>query len=434
MNRISSSRRTVGTLAALFGTALAFNGAPAHAQQTEIDALRQQLAELQARLDKLETTQKDTAAAVKAAAPSVTSSSKVPLVVSGLAQLQSLNYLDEDIHTGGANSRDTFRLRRGEVRVTAPAITSRLSATVMFDLARSSSTNVAASNNGTNILQDLQGTYQFKRSPKGNLFLDLGQFKTPIGYEAALVGSSALPFLERSLIFTGRDNVNSTYGDQRDIGLQARAVYPQFEARVGIFNGFGDRQNNLSLSDNKAVIGLLAFKPQFVPGLTLGVSGGTGNTGISTTVGTPATSINSNVDRDILNAFLAYKKNKFGVQGEYLRGNSDAIIVGANTVAARDVEGYYLGGSYSLTPRLELLARYDHLDTNRDVNDAAVTDYLIGANYYIKGNNAKLQVNLVKRNGGDNAPNSVTNGIVTNPASNYRNDRLELRTGLQLAF
>jgi len=412
---------------ALAGFAVTSGGVPAGAQQAELDTLREQIAALQKRLDALE-------AAQKKAAPTVATvpvtSSRFPLVVGGLIQLQSLNYLSETVRPGGIGSNDTFRLRRGEIRLTAPAITNRLSGTLMLDFARPASTSTANTFQGAqnNILQDLQVSFRASSptNSRSQLFVDGGQFKVPIGYEAVLTPNPQVPFLERSLIYTGRDPFGATYGDQRDVGVQLRALTPQLEARAGVFNGFGDRQNALSASDQKALIALLAFKPRFADGLTLGVSGGVGDTGVSFTP-TMGSVANLRASRNIFNAFGVLKLRKLTFQGEYLRGHSAPFTLAGTTNGARNLQGFYAGGSYFLRPRFEALLRYDTLDFNQQQAGNIVRDYLLGLNYYIVGQN-KVQINLVRRVGGANAPTG------TNPAANYRDNRLELRSGVQLAF
>jgi len=425
--KISFSQHKQSFALALTGFAVAWTSVPAHAQQSELDALREQMAALQKRLDALETAQKKPAPAPLT--PPVTSG-KFPVTIGGLIQLQSLNYPSETVKPGGIGSNDTFRLRRGEIRITAPSITDRLSGTAMFDVARPASTTTPGAFQGAsnNLLQDLQVTYRLSTAASNAkaFFVDAGQFKVPIGYESALVPTSQVQFLERSLIFTGRDPFGTTYGDQRDIGLQARAVSSQIEARLGIFNGFGDRQNALAATDEKAIIGLVAFKPRFINGLTVGVSGGIGNTGVSFTP-TNGTAANLKANRNIVNAFGVYKINQFTFQGEYLRGHSAPFTLSGTTNSARNLQGFYAGGSYLFNPRFETLLRYDTLDFNTDQTGNIVRDYILGANYYIKGQN-KVQINLVRRVGGSNAPTS------TNPAANYRDNRLELRSGVQLSF
>ena len=441
---VFSSRRTLRAVAGLIGASVALSGAPAHAQQSEIDLLRQQLAELQARLDKLETTQSAAAATIKTNTPTVATGSKLPLTISGLAQVHSLNFLDEDINNNGAPSFDTFRLRRAEIRLTAPSITPRISGTVMLDPAKITSlrgnSSTGAIRERDNILQEIQISYLLSKTASGSNTIDVGQFKIPIGYES-LQSSGALGTIERALIFTQRDGFDGGYGDVRDTGIQLRGTLKQLEYRLGVFNGIGDRQNGLSLRDNKAVLARVSYRPTQIKGLEFGVSGGKGNTGVQTFLASTnaagavtTTSVTTRADRNLFNAFAAYKKDKLTLQGEYLTGKAVPITVasnattGATTTAGRDVKGYYGHIGYLFTPKLEGILRYDYFDTNRDGANADVKDIVLGLNYYIKGNNAKIQTNLIKRNGGDNAPTS------TNPSSNLRNDRLELRTAFQVAF
>ena len=424
---------SLACVAGLVGLGFAFLDAPAHAQQSELDVLRQQIAEMQAKLQQLEDAQKKVADTAKTA-PAVTT--KSPVVISGLLQVQSLNYPSENIQNNGESSRDTFRLRRGELRVNAPSITNKISGMLMIDPAKTATNRNA--NNGTassvirlrdNILQEIQLSYAISKNPKRGLILDAGQFKIPVGFES-LQGSSALPFTERALIFTQRDPFDGGYGDVRDTGIQLRANFPEIEARLGVFNGIGDRQNGLALSDHKAILGWLAYKPKSVAGLQIGISGGQGNTGVEgvQTVNGANIAITPRDHRKIFNAFAAYKKDKFSAQGEYLTGDATPIQVNNGMLAGRNIKGYYGSVGYFFTPKIEGVARYDYVDTNRDRADSDVTDYLLGVNYYFKGNNAKLQTNLVKRNGGANAATNL------NPASNLRNDRYELRTSFQIAF
>jgi hypothetical protein len=99
---------------------------------------------------------------------------------------------------------DTFRLRRGEIRITAPSITPRLSGTIMFDPAKAQFNRSASfGESGSNtirardaILQEIQLSYLLKKAAPGtqnNIYVDVGQYKIPVGYES-LLSSSALPW------------------------------------------------------------------------------------------------------------------------------------------------------------------------------------------------------------------------------------------------
>ena len=161
--------------------------------------------------------------------------------------------------------------------------------------------------------------------------------------------------------------------------------------------------------------------------MQVGVSGGRGNTG---TRNTGSLLEGPRTERDLLNFFAAYKKNKFSLQGEYLEGDSQGFVNGTGDLTARDLRGYYLGVGYAFSPKIEGVFRYDYLDADRDGSgDTSVRDLIAGINYYIKGNNAKIQFNILRRNGASD----LTFGS-SNPASDTRNDRTEFRTNFQIAF
>ena len=390
--------------------------APAQAQQTETQALRTQIEELQKRLDAIEAAQAATAAS---STPNpLTTKEKV--VLSGLLQVHSLNFPSEDVRTGGTRASDTFRLRRGELRLTAPAITKHISGTILIDPAKAISgrSNIA---NGTNlnirardnVLQEIQISYLLNQNADktSTNTIDVGQFKIPFGYEGDRVSSSALTFVERALLFTQRDTQDGGYGDVRDTGVRLRGTAGgQVDYDLGVFNGLGELQNTQAISDQKAFIGRLIYRPTGLKGLQIGASAATARGATPTSA--------TRVNRDLYNGFVVYKRNKVGVQAEYLDGQTQ--VRGAAT--STDVRGYYGSLSYLFTPKLEGAFRYDYFNANRSAANSDVQDYSLGLNYYIKGNSAKIQANIVQRNGNANAP------------AGLRNDRTELRTNFQIAF
>jgi hypothetical protein len=403
---------------------------PAQAQQSEIATLRTQMAEMQARLDKLEADAKKSAeAAAKAGAPTVQSNSKLPVTVSGLLQVQGTTTTSESGPTF-PRAADTFRLRRGELRITGK-ITPRITGTIMIDPAKPSRLNpiTIPAGGGTvtptvqqssNVLQEIQLSYLINQRGSNSLYADAGQFKIPIGYEGDLVSSSALQTINRALMFSVRDPFAGGYGDIRESGARLRGTAGPVGYELGVFNGFGERQNDLALGDPKAVIGRLMYRPRGVDGLTLGVSGGVGNT--ATTAGA------ARADRSQFNVFSAYKRNKVTFQAEYLRG--DAQIQGGGGV--RDVTSYYGSIGYLFRPKIEGVFRYDTFDTDRRNSNLNLNELTLGLNYYIKGNNAKIQSNIVRRNGiGSTA---VAAGTSATGIGGLRNDSTAFITQLQVAF
>ncbi len=400
------------------------------ALRAQINALQDQLKTLPGLLERLDKLEQQKQSATVAGGP-VVSGLNSPITITGVMQAQNISSFGQKGPSPFTN--DTFLVRRAQIRLTTN-ITPRITGLVMFDPARVLNANfrpaatgtggTIAINRGASILQDLQLSFLMSNKGTGarinRHFLDAGQFKIPIGYESTLVQAIAVPLIERSLMFTIRDPFGGGYGQLRDSGVQLRGNQGQLSYRVGVFNGLGERQNDLALSDNKAVAGLLSLSPSSVRGLQVGISGGYGKTGVSNLAGRPT--------RSIFNAFTVYKRDKFTFQGEYMTGKSDTL----GTVTARDIQGYYAGVAYAFTPKLEGLFRYDTFDTNRDAEagvDSTVRDLILGLNYFIKGNSAKIQVNLIRRGG-------ATGGSAGTfaPPAEFRNDRTELRTQAQIAF
>ena len=57
--------------------------------------------------------------------------------------------------------------------------------------------------------------------------------------------------------------------------------------------------------------------------------------------------------------------------------------------------GFYTTIGYKLTPKLQLVARYDQFDPNRDVANNNRREYSVGLNYFIKGQALRLIFNYV---------------------------------------
>jgi hypothetical protein len=260
-------------------------------------------------------------------------------------------------------------------------------------------------------------TYLLTQNSKGAHYVDAGQFKIPIGYEGDQVSSSALPLTNRALMYQLRDPFGGGYGDIRETGVRLRGTMGEFGYDLGIFNGFGERQNATAQSDAKAVMGRLMYRPKVLPDFVIGISGGTGNTG-----GAPRN------HRSVLNAFTAYKRDKWSAQAEFLNGDAPPLGGGAS----RDVRSYYGSVGYVFTPRLEGVARYDSFDVNRNAGGFDVQDISLGVNYYTQGNNAKLLVNSVRRNGTGTA--SAAPGASGSGLGSIANDSTALVVQGQLAF
>ena len=435
-------------------TAPATTGAPL----TDIETLRAQLAaqqavtaQLLARLDALEkrgatvpgTPGTPAANATPIAAAPIAITSKFPIAISGTYFQRFDTFSGQK--GGGPQLFNTFRTRRGQIGLNT-TISPRVSSFLLVNFGKLSP-NVPLVNAP---LQTLSLSYKLSavkpKSPNASsLFFDIGAFKIPLGYEGDIPDGNT-QFIERSLLFRVRDRFGGGSSEVSDTGAQLRFKFGanKFDARLGVFNGLGERSNQTALADPKAYVGRLAYR--FRPdgqGLQLGVSAAfAGDQNIPVVV-PMRTGITGRGKRELYNAFAIYKVGKFAGSAEILGGRSGLAGVSNNAIVpgerVRSVLGYYAGGGYALSKKFELIGRYDSFDFARDFvpaagqsGDTTVREYTVGLNYYLNGLNAKIATNYVRVEGGSGLLSAAFPGQ-TNTTS-FRNTRNEIRTQFQVAF
>ncbi len=295
----------------------------------------------------------------------------------------------------------SFRIRRAEIKVKGEIIPKTVSYMVMFDPARlldfkstpvtttgvdangmptSTTTNTVApagalggstilTGASTSILQDVQLTYITDYAD-----FSIGQFKIPVSYEG-FNGASKLILPERAL-------VSRMFGDKRDLGFKIEKKFDSFSYLLGVYNGQG--QNNLDSNDQKDLTLRLEAYP--IKDVTLGVVGYT-SVGDNQLVGTKR-----RIEGDI-----KVEKSGFLLQAEAIRG-WDRTALGQSM---QEGQGFYVLAGYTLFDKLQPVVRIGSVDpwvgndehgaVALDKNDE-VTAYEFGANYYLKQNDAKLQL------------------------------------------
>jgi hypothetical protein len=314
---------------------------------------------------------------------------------------------------------NTLRIRRAELKIKGEIIRKTFGYSVMFDPARlldftnktipvtgeapapttAGSVSVAQPPAGgaTSILQDVALTYM-------NDYADVsvGQFKIPVSLEGS--GSAAkLYFPERALI-------SRKYGDRRDIGVKAEKKFDDFGYTLGLYNGEG--QNKLDSNDQKDLTLRLEVYP--VKDITLAVVGYTSLTERNE-VGT----------KDRVEGDVKVEKHNVLLQAEYIRGWD---MTGTPALHKRiQGQGFYVMAGYTFFDKLQPVVRVGSLDPEigqdehgakaPDANDET-TSYELGANYYFKGHDAKLQLA----------------GGIFDPEQRSQHTRFDLTLAAQLAF
>jgi hypothetical protein len=319
--------------------------------------------------------------ATSSAAPAASRIAEVgfgSLKVNGLLQFQF----------GASNTAtaSSFRIRRAELKLSG-RISPIVSWATMFDVSKPLSlsngtttvngTPVVSSssvNQGSRLMQDAILTVDLTK----NLHVDAGQFRLPLGNIGS--GSSAnLETIERPMFQADRAR-GGALGDIRDIGFVVRGPATSVaDYWIGAFNGAGESQNTTDANNQKTVVGRVTFKTP-VNGLRFG--GSALYSGVDTT--TPL------------------KKDRYGAEITFIRGKYLARVEAQHgTDAAIDRMGGFALVGYRVIPRLQIVARVDSWDPDVSRDDTAgtarATDLMAGATYQLAGDNAKLQVNLSRR-------------------------------------
>lgn len=90
--------------------------------------------------------------------------------------------------------------------------------------------------------------------------------------------------------------------------------------------------------------------------------------------------------------YAGYEYKRFWAKFEYMHGN------GANAQAGPTLtksSGLFATFGYKITPKLELIARYDSYDPDEKIKHNYSREYTAGINYYIKGQSLRLMLNYV---------------------------------------
>jgi hypothetical protein len=288
--------------------------------------------------------------------------------------------------------KSSFRVRRAEIKAKGEIVPKTFGYTVMFDVARlldftstktdvkdadgatvgSVSTAQPPSGGNTSILQDVALTWMTDYAD-----VSIGQFKIPVSLEGA-GSASKLYFPERAL-------VSRKFGDRRDLGLKAEKKFDMFGYTLGLYNGEG--QNKLDSNDQKD----LSLRAEVYPIKELTVAAvGYVAIGDRELAGT----------KDRIEGDLKLDMSNVLVQAEYIRGWDMPTTDGTRIVG----QGFYVTAGYTLFDKLQPIARIGSLDPDIDADadspatpadfdkNDEYTTYELGANYYFKQHDAKLQL------------------------------------------
>lgn len=270
----------------------------------------------------------------------------------------------------GAAPKDTFRLRRAEVKLSGEIKPEVLWA-VMFDPAQVREDDTTKS--GSNItsvgrkspLQD----FLVSLKPYSYCSVDFGQYKVPFGMEG-LESSAKLDFIERSMLTS-----QLKWADYRDVGLTVKGDFKinniPIQPTAGAYNG--ESQNKLDANDPMDFVVRLVVKP--IEALHLGGAHYNGKTGTAET------------DNIRTGGEIKFVKDPISAYGEYVTGKS----------GGKKKKTYYLAGGYKFLKSYQAVVKYDWCEPDKDTDDDVKTETTAGLNYFIEKHNSKIQLNYVRR-------------------------------------
>jgi len=212
--------------------------------------------------------------------------------------------------------------------------------------------------------------------------IQVGQTRVPIGYE----GPQSPYYYETVQIA----QIARKFSAYRDAGIKINGKWKYLDYNVGAYNGAGN--NTPDSNTSMDMIGMFAFKPLAnAPKYGyMEVAGGIqqGQASPMTSLAYSSAATTYRYARQTYSSYLRYKYKNFESITEYASRNG----YGGQGIKA---DGLYSHFSYYVTPRTELLARYDRFNPNKATNRNHVTEYTLGGSYYLYKEYLRLMVNLV---------------------------------------
>lgn len=199
----------------------------------------------------------------------------------------------------------------------------------------------------------------------------LGNTRTPTGYEGSR-SDTIIPFILRS-------QISRNFGNTRKVGLRVKGNYDLIEYDLG---GYSSDTYFREFFPGAEFSGWVNLKPL---GKTRGKYG-------NLTLGGGITAGNNVTDYFVGGLYAGYEYKSFMANFEYASADG---YNGARMISTNQAEGFYSTVGYKITPKLQLLARYDHYIPDKNFSDDIRREYSAGLNYFIKGQAVKIMLNYV---------------------------------------
>lgn len=193
----------------------------------------------------------------------------------------------------------------------------------------------------------------------------------------------------------GKKELNQTIG----LAYSAAVTAPERPESFTAASATGDAATNRpAFWGTFGVTGKLENNGSWIAGVATGYLPDLGGFG--------TTNFGRGYDLSLYSVFTNVTAGRFTFMGEYLTAKVER---GVNATTDASPKGYFLQPTFYLTEAIELVARYSALDSDRrgltlsDVIRSApsggtmnkAVEWYLGGNYYLRGNDLKLQLGLV---------------------------------------
>ncbi len=207
-----------------------------------------------------------------------------------------------------------------------------------------------------------------KAIPNHQIFV--GNSRNQVGVEGGM-STTYVPFVVRS-------QISRTFGNTRALGVKVNGKYSLIDYTFAVNSS--DRFFR-EFFPGTEFTGWVNLKPLGLTGGKYGklVMGGGINTG------------KNHHDYTVGGAYIGYNYKKFMINAEY----STADGYNGKNFSTNKADGFYTTVGYKITPKLQLVGRYDQFDPNRDISNDLRREYSAGLNYFIIGQGMRILLNYV---------------------------------------
>ncbi len=217
----------------------------------------------------------------------------------------------------------------------------------------------------------VQDAYIQTHRVKNNSIL-FGNSRPGVGVEGAQ-SPYTLPLMTRS-------QISRHFGAVRKVGVRVRSDYDYVNYDIG---GYSSDTYFAEFMPGVEFDGWVNVKP---------FAKTDGKYGKLTTGAGVVSGERNNVDFFVSGAFLGYEYKRLWFRSEFATADGSN---GATGLSSKNREGWYATLGYHLSPKVELVVRYDEFDQDKKVANNNRREYTTGLNYYVKGQAMKLILNYI---------------------------------------